>query len=213
MAKKVKEVKEEEGTTVRKGTKAVILSEVTEVANIGDKSEPKDYYPEKTVKVFNKSNNPLPEYAREGDSGMDVRAWLTSKDCIERGSKYNIYLDKISGKYKLIIYPHGHALIPSGLFVEIPLGFEFQDRSRSGLASNNKVFVLNSPGTIDSPYRGDLGTILYNLGDKAITIVSGDKIAQIVLAPVYKCKWQPVNDISELSVTERQDKGFGHTGI
>ena len=140
------------------------------------------------VKIINKSNNPLPEYATEGSAGMDLRADL---------------------KEAIILKPFERQLIPTGLFMELPLGYEAQVRPRSGLAIKHGITCLNSPGTVDSDYRGELKVILINLSQEEQTIQPGDRIAQMVVAPVEQIKWKTVD---EIGVTQRNEGGFGHTG-
>lgn len=130
-----------------------------------------------------------PENANSGDSGFDVFAFL---------------------KEDVILKPGDWSLVPTGLKVDIPYGFELQVRSRSGLAFKQGVFVLNSPGTVDSCYRGDIGVIMYNLGKKDFTIHNGDKIAQLVPMEIPHTTFIITNDLSK---TERGDGGFGSTGI
>ncbi len=131
----------------------------------------------------------LPYYSTEGSSGMDIRA--------------AIYEDRI-------IEPGKIELIPTNLQVEIPDGFELQVRPRSGLAANYGIGVLNSPGTIDSDYRGEIKIILINLGSQPFKIKRGDKIAQMVLSKYYKAD---IHLTDELSDSKRNSGGFGHTGI
>jgi dUTP pyrophosphatase len=131
---------------------------------------------------------PLPEYATEGSSGLDLRAAVEN--------------DFIIGKGKV-------ALVPTNLRVEIPLGYEIQVRPRSGLAAKNGIGVLNSPGTIDSDYRGEIKIILFNFGAEDFIIKRGDRIAQMVLAKVYKMNLEETHD---LNGSERGAGGFGHTG-
>ena len=131
---------------------------------------------------------PLPAYTTEGSSGMDIRAAVINKEIIH------------SGKVKLI---------PTNITVEIPKGFEIQVRPRSGLAAKNGIGVLNSPGTIDSDYRGEIKIILFNFGDDDFTVKRGDRIAQLVLAKTYSAKIVVSSDLLE---TKRGDGGFGHTG-
>jgi dUTP pyrophosphatase len=128
----------------------------------------------------------LPFYEHDGDSGMDVRA---------------------NDHYYLPIGATG--LVPLGFKVSIPDGYEIQVRPKSGLSLKKGLTVLNAPGTIDSNYRGECGVILHNAGPNAITIEKGDKIAQIVLCPVVKCKWDVVDSLDE---TTRGDGGYGSTG-
>lgn len=131
---------------------------------------------------------PLPAYSTEGSSGMDIRAAVINKEIIR------------SGKVKLI---------PTNIAVEIPRGFEIQVRPRSGLAAKYGIGVLNSPGTIDSDYRGEVKIILFNFGDDDFAVKRGDRIAQLVLAKTYSAE---IVESSYLLETERGEGGFGHTG-
>lgn len=140
------------------------------------------------IKVINKSSNSLPGYSTPLSAGMDIRANIEKS---------------------IIIRPGERKLVPTGLFFEIPDGFEVQVRPRSGLAIKHGITVLNSPGTIDSDYRGEVCVILINLGTEDFEIVSGDRIAQMVVAKHEKCSWELVE---ELNTTERGIGGFGHTG-
>ena len=143
---------------------------------------------ETTIKIRNISNNPFPKYATEGSSGLDLMAHIEGA----------ITLESLERK-----------LIPTGLFLEIPNDLEAQVRPRSGLAINHGLTCLNSPGTIDSDYRGEIKVILVNLSEKPYTINNGDRIAQIVFSKVAKIKWQ---EEGLLSASSRGDGGFGHTG-
>jgi dUTP pyrophosphatase len=140
------------------------------------------------INVINNSTNSLPEYATEGSSGMDVRA----------------NIEKV-----IVLKPLERILVPTGLFVEIPLGYEAQMRPRSGLAIKQGITCLNSPGTIDADYRGELKVILINLSNEAQTIEHGDRIAQMVFAKVEKVQ---LNLVQQLNDTIRGEGGFGHTG-
>lgn len=140
------------------------------------------------VKIKKEKGVILPSYETLFSSGADIRAYISSP---------------------ITIYPHTRALIPTGIFVEIPEGYEIQIRSRSGLALKKGLFVLNSPGTIDSDYRGEIKVIVYNSSDEDITIENNDRIAQAVLSQVFKIEWK---EDDNLSFTKRQDKGFGSTG-
>lgn len=148
------------------------------------------WYMEKLeVKVVNRSNNKLPFYASEGSSGMDLLA------CID---------DDID------IMPLERKLIPTGISISIPEGFEAQVRPRSGLALKSGITVLNTPGTIDSDYRGEIGVILVNLSQDKFTVKNGDRVAQLVFSRYAKADFI---EVEELSVTERGSGGFGHSGI
>jgi dUTP pyrophosphatase len=142
------------------------------------------------VKITNKSNNELPAYETACSAGMDLRAYLPDG--------------------AILLKPLQRALVPTGLFMEIPNGYEGQVRPRSGLAIKNGISVLNTPGTIDADYRGEIKIILVNLSDKNFVINSGERIAQIVFA---KCEQMEVVNVETLSETERGTGGFGHTGI
>ncbi len=131
---------------------------------------------------------PLPEYATEGSSGLDLRAAVETEMKIEKGKV---------------------GLVPTDLKVEIPIGYEIQIRPRSGLAAKNGIGVLNSPGTIDSDYRGEIKVILFNFSDEDFIIKRGDRIAQMVISKVYKASLIVTDDLNE---SKRGDGGFGHTG-
>jgi len=141
-----------------------------------------------TIKIVNNSPNILPSYETIGSSGMDLRA-------------------NIEEPVKLA--PMQRALIPTGLFIELPLGYEAQVRPRSGLAIKHGITCLNSPGTIDSDYRGEIKVILINLSDEVFTIQHGERIAQMIIQPVTKAEWQVVKSLNE---SKRGEGGFGHTG-
>ena len=140
------------------------------------------------VKVINKSNNPLPEYSTLQSAGMDLRAFITEP---------------------VILRPLDRVLISTGLYIEIPGGYEAQVRPRSGLAIKHGVTVLNSPGTIDEDYRGEICVELINLSNKSYTIESGDRIAQLVFNKYEQAEFIEVEELSE---TKRGEGGFGHTG-
>ena len=140
------------------------------------------------IKIINTSANQAPEYATPGSSGLDLRADLTTP---------------------VILKTLERAMIPTGIFLEIPLGYEVQVRPRSGLALKHGLTCLNSPGTVDSDYRGEIKIILINLSQEDHTINSGDRIAQMVLCKVEKAFLQPVE---KLESTLRGEGGFGHTG-
>ncbi len=140
------------------------------------------------VKIVNKSSFDLPEYQTIASSGLDLRA--------------NIDED-------IIIKPLERVLVPTGLFISIPVGYEVQIRPRSGLAFKHGITVLNSPGTIDADYRGEIKVILVNLSDKEFTIVQGERICQMVFAKVEQIEWKIVSNLDD---TDRGEGGFGHTG-
>lgn len=140
------------------------------------------------VKIINQSNNELPSYATIGSSGMDIRAFIAEP---------------------MVLQPLARDLVPTGLFVEIPLGYEIQIRPRSGLAIKQGITCLNTPGTIDADYRGEIKVILINLSAEPQTIMPGDRIAQMILQKVELIQWVQVN---ELGSSERGTGGFGSTG-
>ena len=140
------------------------------------------------IKIINKSNNKLPQFQTEHSAGVDLCA----------------YLDQ-----PIEIKPLQRVLIPTGLFIELPDGFEAQIRPRSGLALKHGITVLNSPGTIDADYRGEICVILINLSDTNFLINSGERICQMIVAKYEKYNWLLTNEINE---TERGVGGFGHTG-
>lgn len=140
------------------------------------------------VRIVNHSTHPLPVYATTGSSGMDIRANLESP---------------------IQLKPLQRALVPTGLFLEIPHGYEAQIRPRSGLAIKQGITCLNTPGTIDADYRGELKVILINLSDQEQSITNGDRIAQLVFQQVEKVSLEVVDVLNE---TERGNGGFGHTG-
>ncbi len=139
-------------------------------------------------KRIGKSENPLPNYQTEHSAGMDLMAALESP---------------------LILNPGERKLIPTGLAMELPPGYEAQIRPRSGLALKKGLGMVNSPGTIDADYRGEVGIILINWGQESVTIESGDRIAQMVIAPVVQAK---ISEVRELGMTGRGGGGFGSTG-
>lgn len=140
------------------------------------------------VKIINKSNNELPAYETSASAGLDLRAFIPES---------------------ITLLPLGRSLIKTGLFMEIPEGYEAQVRPRSGLALKSGITVLNSPGTIDADYRGEIGVILVNLSQDNFEINTGDRIAQMVFAKVKQAKWILTEELSE---TERGEGGFGSTG-
>lgn len=142
-----------------------------------------------------------PEYEDEGSSGMDLRAVIPCDVRDGKGDDGINYID---------IPAHSRRLIGTGLRVACPAGFELQVRPRSGLALKHGITVLNTPGTVDSSYRGEIGVLLFNSSDESFRVVAGDRIAQLVLVPVARCVWHPV---LSLPSSERMDGGFGHTGV
>ncbi|MDY6393689.1 MAG: dUTP diphosphatase [Synergistales bacterium] len=140
------------------------------------------------LKIVNKSNNPLPKYETVLSAGMDLRAFVTES---------------------IVFKPMQRALIPTGLYMELEEGFEAQIRPRSGLAFKHGITVLNSPGTIDADYRGELKVLLINLSNEDFEINSGERIAQMIIAKHDKAT---IEEVEELSSTERGEGGFGHTG-
>jgi dUTP pyrophosphatase len=140
------------------------------------------------VQIVNNSHHPLPSYATTGSSGMDIRAFLENS---------------------MVLQPMERVLVPTGLFIAIPENWEVQIRPRSGLAIKQGLTCLNTPGTIDADYRGEIKVILINLSQEPQTISDGDRIAQMVFQQVEKANWIVVE---QLNSTERGEGGFGHTG-
>ncbi len=141
------------------------------------------------IRIVSHSKHPLPAYETAASAGMDLRA-------------------SIDGE--IVLKPLGRALVPTGLFIELPVGFEAQVRPRSGLAIKKGVTVLNTPGTIDADYRGEIMVIMVNLSDEEYVIKDGDRIAQMIVSAHEKAEWVQVDT---LIPTERGAGGFGHTGI
>jgi len=142
-----------------------------------------------TINIVNKSNNPLPQYETEGSAGMDIRAFIPAKVSLQ---------------------PMERKLIPTGLYLEIPQGYEGQIRPRSGLALKKGISIPNSPGTIDSDYRGELKILLINLSNEGVEIAPAERIAQLVVAPCARVSWQMAEILDE---TGRNIGGFGSTGV
>ena len=141
------------------------------------------------VQILNKSKNATPNYETEGAAGMDLRA--------------NI-------KETITLKPLERAIVKTGLFISLPIGYEAQVRPRSGLAAKKGITVLNSPGTVDADYRGEIGVILVNLSNEEFIINDGERIAQLIIAKHERVNWQEVDVLSE---TERGSGGFGSTGV
>ena len=141
------------------------------------------------IKIVNKSNNPVPQYQSVAAAGLDLAAYIDSP---------------------IVLQPGQRQLITTGLYLELPIGYEAQIRPRSGLAMKSGVTVLNSPGTIDPDYRGEIKVLLINLSDHPFTIESGDRIAQMIIAKYEQVEFM---EVEELSRTERATAGFGSTGV
>lgn len=141
------------------------------------------------IKIVNKSDNQLPSYSTQQSAGMDIRAFLPEP---------------------ITLLPLERKLVPTGLYIELPVGYEAQIRPRSGLAVKNGITVLNTPGTIDSDYRGEINVILVNLSNEPFTIQSGDRICQMVIAKHESANFIEVDTLSD---SERGTGGFGHTGV
>ena len=141
------------------------------------------------IKVINTSGLELPSYASPQAAGMDLRAAVESPVVIEPGQR---------------------VLIPTGLKIELPAGYELQLRPRSGLALRSGITLLNTPGTIDADYRGEIGVILINLSDQAFTVERGDRICQMVVAPCVQAEWLPCDELAD---SDRAAGGFGHSGV
>ena len=141
------------------------------------------------IKIINKGSQPLPTYATAQSAGMDLRA---------------------NNEEPIVINPLERKLVPTGLFIALPVGYEAQIRPRSGLAFKKGITVLNSPGTIDADYRGEIGVLLVNLSNEPFEVVNGERIAQMVIARHEQGELVPVEVLDD---TERADGGFGHTGV
>ncbi|HLU51713.1 MAG TPA: dUTP diphosphatase [Flavobacteriaceae bacterium] len=141
------------------------------------------------IKIINTSAHALPNYGTEASAGMDLRADL---------------------KEPIVLKPLERTIVKTGLFIELPIGYEAQVRPRSGLAAKHGITVLNAPGTIDADYRGEIGVILVNLSPNDFTIQNGDRIAQLVIAKHERAEWTQVDVLSD---TERGQGGFGSTGV
>ena len=141
-----------------------------------------------SINIINHSDNPLPAYATSGSSGMDIRAFLEAD---------------------IALQPMERTLVPTGLFIELEAGYEVQIRPRSGLAIKQGITCLNTPGTIDADYRGEIGVLLINLSNEDVIIESGERVAQMVVAPFVQAQLTETNALSE---TSRGEGGFGSTG-
>ncbi len=142
-----------------------------------------------TIKIINKSQHDLPNYETIASAGMDLRANLTEL---------------------VTLHPLERAIIKTGLFIELPIGYEAQVRPRSGLAAKKGITVLNSPGTVDADYRGEIGVILVNLSNETFVVENGERIAQLIIAKHERAEW---DEVIELSETSRGEGGFGSTGL
>lgn len=141
------------------------------------------------IQIVNRSRHPLPRYATPLSAGVDLCANLDAP---------------------VTLAPLERRLVPTGLYIALPAGYEAQVRPRSGLALKHGITLLNSPGTIDADYRGELGVILVNLSDQPFTVADGDRIAQLVIARHETVTWEPVEALDD---TERGEGGFGHSGV
>lgn len=143
------------------------------------------------VKVWNSSEQPLPQYATSGSAGLDLRADIPTPFTIKPGQS---------------------ALVQTGLHIELPKGYEARVQSRSGLALKHGIIVLNAPGCVDSDYRGNIGVILANLGQEDYVVNPGERIAQLIVSKYEQIEWQPVYDFSDLESSERGVGAYGHSG-
>jgi len=141
------------------------------------------------IKVINKSVHPLPHYETKGSAGMDIRAFIEKP---------------------LTLKPLERTIVNTGLYIELPIGYEAQVRPRSGLAAKKGITVLNAPGTVDADYRGEIGVILVNLSNEEFVIENGERIAQLVIAKHERAEWEKVEILSE---SYRGSGGFGSTGV
>ena len=140
------------------------------------------------IKILNRSNHGLPQYTTELSAGLDLRANIDES---------------------IILEPLQRTLVPTGIYIELPKGYEAQIRPRSGLALKKGITVLNTPGTIDADYRGEIGVILINLSNTNVEIIDGERICQMIIAKHESIEW---HEVDELNITKRGDGGFGHTG-
>lgn len=141
------------------------------------------------IKIINKSSHPLPHYETEASAGMDLRA---------------------NNETPILLKPLERTIVKTGLFIELPIGYEAQVRPRSGLAAKKGITVLNAPGTIDADYRGEIGVILVNLSNEDFTIENGERIAQLIITKHERAQWEETMQLSE---TARGEGGFGSTGV
>ena len=142
-----------------------------------------------TINIINKSQHALPNYETIASAGMDLRANLSES---------------------ITLKPLGRAIVKTGLFIELPIGYEAQVRPRSGLAAKNGITVLNAPGTVDADYRGEIGVVLVNLSNEDFVIQNGERIAQLIIAKHERAEWTQVEGLTE---TSRGEGGFGSTGV
>ena len=142
-----------------------------------------------TIKIINKSQHALPNYETNASAGMDLRANITES---------------------ILLKPLDRAIVKTGLFIELPIGYEAQVRPRSGLAAKKGITVLNSPGTVDADYRGEIGVILVNLSNEEFIVENGERIAQLIIAKHERAEWIAVQELTE---TDRGEGGFGSTGV
>ncbi len=142
-----------------------------------------------TIKIINKSQHALPNYETNASAGMDLRANINEA---------------------ILLKPLERAIVKTGLFIELPIGYEAQVRPRSGLAAKKGITVLNSPGTVDADYRGEIGVILVNLSNEEFIVENGERIAQLIIAKHERAEWIEVQELSE---TSRGEGGFGSTGV
>lgn len=155
---------------------------------IPNPTAPVSYLTKMEIKIINKSEHALPQYETAHAAGMDLRAAITEE---------------------ITLKPLQRLLVPTGMFIELPIGYEAQIRPRSGLAYKHGISIVNAPGTIDADYRGEIKVLLVNLSDTDFKIVNGDRIAQMVVAKHETVRWQAVDALGE---TDRGEGGYGHTG-
>lgn len=144
------------------------------------------------VKIYSTSKHPLPQYATKQSAGLDLRANIDAP---------------------ITINPRERVLVPTGLHIQLPEGFEARIQPRSGLALKKGITCLNSPGCVDADYRGDVGVILINHGTEPFTVNDGERIAQMIISKYEQAEWEPVSSIEDLEATERGEQGFGHSGL
>lgn len=189
-------------------TKIMSFAKIPEFERNGMKEKPDSFKLDiQTVKFENRSDNQNPEYVHSGDSGFDLRAWITESD---EGAKF----DKNENKYKITLKSLERRLIHTGLYFNLPQYTEMQVRPRSGMALKQGLGVVNSPGTVDANYTNEVGVIAINLSNKPITITSGDRIAQAVIMPVYCNELVKLEQVEKVEENDSRNlNGFGSSGV
>ena len=162
------------------------------------------------VKIINKSHHDLPAYATPGSAGMDVRAFLKEPVVLKPLERALIPTGLYLPDGPVVLGPLERTLIPTGLYMELPHGYECQIRPRSGLAIKHGISLVNTPGTVDSDYRGEIGVILVNLSKEPFTVNDGERVCQMVITRYTRVDWEAAE---RLDTTKRGEGAFGHTGV